>query len=314
MRKLTARTRQCFVCAMVLLFMCVGAYAGRANANASVIPFQVREISGKRPVVHVQLNGHGFDMVVHANAAFFMQINHAEAKTVRVEGAQHAGSFGIEAPGKVSTLGLDRARLGLLKIGDKQYRDVPVSVFETPGKQPGMLGLDWIRASRAVVDFGKSQLVLDPSTTQIVALRQHLLSNGYVAIPIREEPGTGKYEVDVSIGDATRRMMISTVAALNIDEDFARAGGVKSGKVIGRNAGPKGATENAYSTAQPVTLRIGQWTSDPINNAVVEDVYTYASKERPLENPEGGLLGADFMIAYRAVIDFGGSVLYLKKR
>jgi hypothetical protein len=285
----------------------------KAGASSATVPLTIKTVSGHRPFIEIRLNGHSYSMMVHSNARFYMEISHAMAEQVGVKNVRHAGAFGIEAAGKVSPLGRDEATVDRLNIGSGELRDVPVSVFETPTPTIGMLGLDWIRANRIVVDYAQREVRVNPTPEQTSRMRTALLSRGYVAVPMHISSEGGYYMVDVHLGSATRSMVVSTVAELFIDTDFAKVAGVEQGKVSGQYGGPKGATGNSYHTAKPVRISIGDWQSAPIKNAAIEDIYAYENEQRPADDASGGMLGADVLLAAGSVVDFGNRTLYLKK-
>ena len=45
--------------------------------------------------------------------------------------------------------------------------------------------------------------------------------------------------------------------------------------------------------------------------AFIKDTYAYSKRTRPAD-ANGGMIGADFLIAHGAVIDFGSKTLYLR--
>ncbi|MGN5373690.1 hypothetical protein [Sphingomonas hankookensis] len=287
--------------------------ASSRTVSPVVLPFAIEEIYGKRPVVAVRLNDHPFKMVIHSNAGFSAQLPHDVARRAAVSIVRHSGDFGIEGPGKVSVLGRDEGVLPRLQVGSRTYSDVAVSVFETPGEQStGMLGLDWIAARRLVIDYPRHRIVLDSSAKDGIRLRRTLVGQGYRAIPMRRN-ADGRYTVAVTLEATTRPMTVSTVAGLTIDQTFARAAGVELGVVINDDYGPRGAKVSTYATRRPITLTIGPWRSTPIADAGVLDNAAYMSKPRSPEDGNGGMLGADFLIANRAVVDFGSGVLYLRR-
>lgn len=279
------------------------------------IPFKVEEIFGQRPVVDISLNGRAYRAMIHANAGFYLQINHAQAEAVGVEDMEHQGSYGIEAAGKVSALGRDTGVVGRLAVGSVVDRDVQVSVFETPGPEHDrvcMLGLGWISAHALVMDFARNQVTAPTDPDAAKALRERLLGEGYVALPMtRGEGKDGRYLVTGTIGKASAPMVVSTVSTLTLDTEFARRAGVTQGKLIGEFGGPSGATGSVYESRDPVVLRIGDWHARPLK-ASIEDTYAYSKETRPAD-PIGGNIGADFLIAHGAVIDFGSKTLYVRR-
>ncbi|QDH25059.1 hypothetical protein D5366_07370 [Neokomagataea tanensis] len=289
--------------------------ASKAWASAGEARFKIEEVAGHRPIAVAVMNGVPLKMMVHSNAALFLQVGHGLASRIGVENMHHHGQYGIAAVGRLSNLGRDEGTIKSLKVGSSNMENVPASVFETPTAATyGMLGLGWINRSRLVIDYRNNKLFIEPTPQTITTLKQELVKEGYAAIPMQETLGK-PFTVDVTIGEATRAMVVSTVAELIIDSAFAEAAHVGAGDKVGTFGGPKGATGGVYSTAAPVELRIGSWRSGPTANGTLEDTYTYSGETRPVDPRQalGGALGGDFMIKHRAVIDFGNDLLYLKK-
>lgn len=302
----------CTLCCTVIAFFAGHTIAQQPSANKP-IPFKIEEIFGKRPVVDISLNGHACRAMIHANAGFYLQINHAQADLVGIKGRKHQDSYGIEKAGKVSALGRDSGTVDRLAIGQLLDRDVPVSIFETPGPkddQVCMLGLGWISVHALVLDFVRNQAtVADPAATK--ALRTRLLSEGYSALPMTRQDGKeGRYLVNVTVGKTSAPMVVSTVSTLTLDTEFARRADIAQGKSLGEYGGPSGATGAIYESRDPVVLEIGTWKSRPLK-ASIEDTYAYSKQARPAD-PLGGMIGADFLIANGAIIDFGSKTLYIR--
>ncbi|PPU93863.1 hypothetical protein [Xanthomonas albilineans] len=289
--------------------------ADPAADKSATVPFVYRKLGGAtRPVINVQLNGHPYQMMVHSNASFYMQLVHRVAKEVGVGDLQHRGTYGIQEPGKLSPLGLDGGRLNLLTMGKANAVNVPVSVFETPEPKNGvgMLGIKWIAANRVVLDYPGKRVLVSPEAMQTSTLRASLLTKGYVAVPMQFDKEQERYTVRAALGSVERSMTVSTVGEVDIDPEFASQAGVEKSEESKLMSGPKGAQNYAYLTKHPVVVRIGDWSSKPTQDAWIEDQYAYMSQPRPTGEALGGMLGADFLVNAGAVIDFGNKTLYLR--
>ncbi|GEM_PF-1053547 len=287
----------------------------RSTTQEVAIPFTLQEIFGLRPVIAAQVNGRPFQLVVHANAGSYLQMNHADAAATGVRDMQHTGSYGIAAPGEVSNLGRDDGIIDSLAIGNWHARDVPVAVFEVPaGGSQGMLGLPWLHAAGVVMDFANHTITLSPAEAPRNAtdLAAKMEQRGYSAHAMQRDPDDGRYLVMVTINGISAPMVVSSVAGTDLDSGFAQRAGLANGDISGRYGGPSGTILNGYHSATPVELTIGNWSADPQIMTIV-DTYGYSAKQRPdkPEDERGGSLGADFLIRYRAVIDFGTRTLYL---
>jgi hypothetical protein len=290
--------------------------ADEPSAETATVAFTMEEISGLRPVVGVRLNGHPFRMMVHSNASFFAQFGHKTAALVKVREMKRFGEYGIVATGRLSKLGRDEAVIDLLEVGAHADRNAPVSIFETPASDTiGMLGLKWITANRAIIDFPDKRLTLKPAPDAAAKMKSRLRESGFIDLPMQIDPSRGDFQVSVTLGKATRKMTVSTVAGISIDTAFARDAGVALGEEAGTFGGPTGSQGTRYRTRDPITIKIGNWTSQPSDKATVLDEYVYSSRPRPTDSTQaiGGALGADFLIAHDAVVDFGNKLLFVKK-
>lgn len=251
---------------------------------------------------------HKFD--VHSNAGFYLQLSHRKAIDAGIDQLQHAGAYGIVSAGNLSSLGRDEGILSRLSIGQETWHDVPASIFEILGDDTrGMLGLKWIESNGIVMDFPK-QVLWVKGHVELSDLRQSLMDSGYEEIPMRRDQETGRYFVNVTVNNETRAMVVSTVADLVIDAEFARTAQIKCGEKSGQCCGPTGAIIDTHDSEEAVQLALGTYTSACMV-CRVEDIYEYMASERPLTDPVGGMLGADFLIKHGAVVDFGSRCLYL---
>ncbi len=287
----------------------LGLLSGAAFAGDVVVPFTVQQISGTRPIVTVSVNGHDYPAIVHSNAGLFLQINHAQAAAVGVRNLTHKDSYGIEAPGTVSALGRETGTVERLAVGGVADGNAPVEVFEKPADVT-MLGLGWIKAHGIILDFAHSKIVIPDGVETPRRLAAQLIANGYSAHVMRRDSADGRYLVAVTVNGMPADMVVSTVVDGTIDTAFAARAGLHQGRVVGQYGGPSGATGEEYETAEPVTVVIDAWRSKP-QKLTLEDTYAYMKQARPAD-ARGGMLGANFLIAHHAVIDFGTMTLYLR--
>lgn len=274
------------------------------------IPFSIEISSGNRPVMSGRANEMSHKFQVHSNAGCYLQLSHRKAANAGIDQLQHIGAYGIVSAGKLSSLGRDEGVLRRLSIGQETWHNVPASIFEIFGDDAiGMLGLKWIESNGVVMDFTE-QLLWVKGQVEVLNLRQSLMNSGYEEISMCRDQETGRYLVNVTINNETRAMVVSTVADLVVDAEFARAARIKCGGQSGQSCGPTGAVIDTHDSEDAVQLAIGAWTSAPMV-CRVEDIYEYMANDRPSTDPVGGMLGADFLIMHRAVVDFGSRCLYL---
>lgn len=296
--------------------LCMAAMlAGPALAEGPAsLPFAIEQHFGSRPVIDARLNGRPYRMIVHANAGSHVQINHAEARRLAVAGLTHSGDYGLEAPGQVSALGRDDGVLQSLEVAGRTHADVPVAVFERPaGPGEGMLGLPWLTENAVIIDYAAHRLILPENVAEAERHGQALAAEGYRAHALTRDPVDGRYLITARIEGQAMALVVSTVAGNDLDVAAAERAGLALGPVSGRWGGPGGAVGETRQTARPITFEVDDWRSPPTRFAVY-DLYAYAEKPRPYRASDGraGVLGADFLIANQAVIDFGLGRLYLK--
>ena len=260
------------------------------------------------------LNGIPLALSIHSNFGGYLQINHKDAGRVGITEKRHAGQFGITASGVLSSLGRDEGRLKNLRLGSALLTDVPASIFEVPaGGTRGMLGVKWLADNRVVLDFRTSRVRLGPTDPQRSALVKQLDEEHYQAIPLTRSFEDGRYLVPVTIGATTRRTVLSTVADTQVDTRFAKDAGVAlKATASAQYGGPTGSVGEEVETKEPIKMRIGTWTAQPMSVTVL-DTYAYMNGTVP-QNPSeqrGGQIGFDLLSKSDAVIDFGEKILYL---
>lgn len=302
------------------LFWVAAAAIGSTDVPAgapSTVPFTI-ESSGDNPrvIVTAHINGHPMRMMVHSNAVFFAQLRHAQAAAfgVRLTPGTHR-SYGIDRGGHVSDLGRDDGVAATLAVGVSANHDAPVTVFEVPQDDYGMLGTDWITANRVVVDYGRRRLTVAPDAAGAGTRADALRRAGYVALPMTYDAELRRYLVQATINGVTRRMTIATASNFAIDTAFAAAASLEHGEDRGAGSRPTGTHVPEYTLKTPVRVTIGGWTSPPITNGRILDEYGYSDVPRPADPAaaEGGDLGGAFLLQTRAVVDFGARTLFVKR-
>ncbi len=285
------------------------------SAETSWTPLKLRQVSGTRPFVNVKLNGAPLLFMVHANAGFYAMTNHANARKAGIASVQSTGHYGITSVGNVSNLGSGTATLHTLQVGSDVVHDVPLRVFEIPQKpiMNGMLGIGWLRARRAIVDFSRLRIGVPATAADSAAERQRLVEEGYVAHPLSWDADQKRYTIKVNLNGTTSTFVVSTVSHLVIDDHIAAEARISRGKVLDTYGGPTGTTGKTYRNGSPVELVIGGQKAN-VPPAVIYDTYDYDAEPRPaIEKQIGGYLGCEFMLPNKAVVDFGEGVLYLKR-
>lgn len=276
------------------------------------VPLEFRQVSGTRPFVRVLMNGKPFLMMVHANAKLYAMTTHANAASIGLVDLGKTSNYGISADGHVSTLGRTSAQLGSLVVGNSVVKGVKLAVFEIPQTPPtdGMLGMDWLRAQRVIVDFDAARLGVPVSPAESDREDQKLVARGYVAHPMTWDAAKKTFYVAGSVNGTPARIAVSTVGQDVVDSRFAARAGVALGPVVERNGGPKGALVDTRLVKRQLTIVIDRQQAAPAQPWSY-DLDAYSSVASAPDGRDDVFLGADFMLANQAVIDFGTATLFL---
>ena len=288
---------------------------GPAEVHPSVVPFTIETSGGHpRPVVVAHFNGHSMRMMIHSNASSFSQLRHSQAAAFGVLLTGDHENYGIDRPGHVSDQGLDHGAVASLKVGKSEDTDAPISVFEVPQNDLGMLGIGWINQNRVILDYRRKQALIAPTIEQAQKIGSELRKAGYVALPMTYDEKQLRYVVSATINGVTRSMTIATASSFEIDIAFAEAAGVKHGADQGHGSGPTGTHIAEYRLGTLVRVHINGWTSPEILVGDVSDTYGYDAQRRPASPAEanGGSLGGDFLQKTDAVVDFGTRTLFVR--
>lgn len=288
-----------------------------SEAKTHYAPFTYRQTSGTRPYVPVELNGTRLLFMVHANASFSAMTTHANAKKAGIGNLVPLGAYGITEPGKVSELGSAKAVAKRFVVGGRSDKDLRILVFEIPQTPPvdGMIGIEWLKASKVLVDYRHDRLVLPESDQDVAAEHRRLRQQGYTAHPMTWDAKEDRYYVFPTVNGVKSRFAVSTVASISMDTAFASRAAVGLGPVVDHYGGPTGATGDERETAEPFAIVVD---GQPLQSIKAQsyDLYAYDGTERPSEASEvvDGYLGCDFMRANDAVIDFGSGLLFTRPK
>lgn len=283
-----------------------------AVAAVSWTPAKFRTISGIRPFVEARLNGKPFLMMVHANASFYAMTTHANAASIGLADLKQSGRYGISADGHVSELGIAKTTLSSLQIGDDEAKDVSLQVFEIPDPtMQGMLGVQWLRARRVLVDYDKGRIGTSVSAQDTEAEDQRLLSEGYIAHRMTWDEDGNAYRVSGSVDGTPVEITVATVGESLLDTDFARSAHVELGPVVDQFGGPSGSVGDIFITRHEVSFVVDGQVTAPVQ-ARAWNVGAYDAHIRKQEDK--ARIGSDFMLANQAMIDFGSATLFLRPR
>lgn len=299
----------------LVLFVSIAPAQTERHPNAiGWVPITFRQVSGTRPFIPVLMNGKPFLLMVHSNAGFYVQTTHENAASIGLTNLGKEANYGIVKDGQVSSLGRTTATLASIRVGTKEAKDVRLSVFEIPQtvENNGMLGVGWLRDQKVIVDFDKYRVGLPDSVEASEAQDKELLARGYVGHKMTLDPKRHTWFVMGKVDGHAIRLCVSTVAETVIDSEWAKVNNVELGPVIDQQGGPAGALVNEYLAKRVLPYMIdGQ--NVPPQQPHSWDLAGYASTKRTDEPHDEGYIGADFMLANQAVIDFGTEMLFLAK-
>ncbi len=222
-------------------------------------------------------------------------------------------SYSISSPGYVSDLGIAHTKLASLRISQREVKDVPLQAHEIPQTPPtdGMLGIQWLRGQRILVDYDASRVGMPATPADGEAEDQRLVAQGWTAHNMIWDPKTSLYYPQGKIDGHDAHLVISTVANIVVDSLWAKDNGEPLGARTDEGAGPQGALVSQYAFKHIVSLSIDGPEMAPVWPESW-DLCAYSSVPRLAGQHEDSYLGADFMLMNSAVIDFGTGVLFVK--
>ncbi|QNN54615.1 hypothetical protein [Nocardioides mesophilus] len=257
-----------------------------------------RQVSGLRPFVAAEVDGHAVSLMVHSNAGFRAMVTHdVAARTGLWLAPVERADYGIEEVGKLGSRGRTTATASL-RVGNDVADGVEIAVFDVPQDEPvdGMLGVGWLRERGAVVDLGRGRLHFDGPPAAGTSL-------------VWDEDWQAYVVVSTAAGQPVR-FVVSTVAGVVVDTVAADRLGLGLGPVVDSDGGPTGSVVDV----RPVE---GSWTVDldgrprPVPGAVSWDLYAYANRPRP-SGAIDGFLGCELLVQEGAVVDFSSGTLRLR--
>jgi predicted aspartyl protease len=135
--------------------------------------------------------------------------------------------------------------------------------------------------------------------------------HGWVEVPL-VSAGTGLLTVEAEVqGQKVLLLLDSGAATLALDRQVAERLGLRLEQGQAKAVGLGAVGVAAPSTRLP-SLKVGPFASDPVVAVVLDLAPVNKSRERTGGRPVDGVLGADFLDAHGAVIDYPHRRLYLK--
>lgn len=272
------------------------------------IPLATVVFSGNRYVAEADLGlGKPVPLMIHGNARMFLMVTHEIGEQLTGGPVAKVEGYGYSAKGK----GL--IRVPLLRLGHRRIsnlRDVPVFDYVADGGSPvqGMVGVPFLNAERAAVDFSRNALVLGVAAS--VGPNEGLLGLGYHAVPMTAD-ANGRVIIHAFFPALDRTIPItpSTVSSALTLHRSAFAGRLPMEKdSTGSDQSPSG-THPALYHSDRVEFEIAGVTLD--SPASLEDFAEYANIPEA-ELGSLGLLGYDWMKEHEAIIDYANHFLYFR--
>lgn len=132
--------------------------------------------------------------------------------------------------------------------------------------------------------------------------------------PLTYDAVNQSYEVEGQINGHNAKLFVSTVMENVVDTAFATIAGVPFGPEIDTYYGPTGSLGSVYIAKRNIDIVVDGQRAVP-DRPRIFDTYAYDGEPRPATVPDARhtvRLGADFLLAKQAVIDFGTEMLFLR--
>ena len=271
------------------------------------VPLTVIVFSGHRYIVRADVDlATGVPLMIHGNSRMYLSLTHRAGERLNGGPVPKVEDYGYSSRGK----GVVSVRR--IRVGGEDYPgapDVPVFDFAEENETPvqGMLGVPFLLASRAAVDFPRDRLLLDVARNP--EPDQALLASGYRCVPISIGAGR-RATVEVHFPAIGRALPItpSTVSTALTLHLSRFAGKVPMVKAKSQDRSPSGTTPDEFHSNRVEFEIAGVRMWSP---ASFEDLAEYGKvSERNLET--SGMLGFDWMKQHRAVLDYANRRLYFK--
>ena len=271
------------------------------------VPLRTVEFSGHRYVVPVDFDSIGdVPLMVHGNSRLYASLTHRVGERLIGGPVPKVEDYGYSTKGK-GVIRVSRIRIaGRTFAGDSA---VPVFDFSEDGDTPvqGMVGVPFLLAAKAAVDFAGDRLLLGVAVSR--EPNRSLLASGYRWTPVAVHPG-GRVTVDATFPGLRRvvRITPSTVSSGLTLHLPLFADAIPMRKSPSPDRSPSGTTPDEF-TADSVAFEIaGVSMRSP---ASFEDFAEYSNvSEDELET--FGMLGFDWMKEHQAVLDYANRRLYFR--
>jgi hypothetical protein len=271
------------------------------------VSLRIVEFSGNRYVLSADVDSvKNVPLMVHGNSRMYLSLTHEVGEALNGSPVGKVEDYGYSARGK------GVIRVHGIRIGGEAFRgasEVPVFDFveESDPLVQGMVGVPFLIAANAAVDFTRDRLLL--GVARQTRPDQTLLAGGYRSVPMTIGAG-GRATVEARFPAIQRILPItpSTVSTSLTLHLPLFEGAVPMTREAAPDRSPSGTTTDAHRTDR-IELEIAgvrMWTP-----ASFEDFAEYGNvPERELESL--GMLGFDWMKEHRAVLDYANRRLYFR--
>jgi len=301
---------------VLVLLASLGACAPGASRNSvgkflqgeETIPLTTIVFSGNRYVADADLGlGKPVPLMIHGNARMFLMVTHEIGEQLTGGPVPKVEDYGYSPKGK----GLIRVpflRLGKRRISD--LHDVPVFDYVAEGGSPvqGMVGVPFLTAERAAIDFSRDVLILGVSVS--ATPNKALQGLGYRHVPMATD-ANGKVIIQAFFPVLGRALPItpSTVSsALTLHRPPFADRMPMARDTRGSDQSPNG-THPALFHSDRVEFDIAGVRLH--SAATLEDFAEYADIPEP-ELKSLGFLGYDWMKEHEAILDYANHFLYFR--
>jgi hypothetical protein len=267
----------------------------------------VVEFSGNRYVLPVDIDSvRAVPLMVHGNSRMYLSLTHKVGERLTGRPVPKTEEYGYSSRGK-GVVRVERIRISGEILPGKP--DVPVFDFSEDGDTPvqGMLGVPFLLAAKAAVDFPGDRLLL--GVAEQSKPDRSLLASGYHSVPISIRPG-GRVTLEARFPGIERVLSItpSTVSTPLTLHLPLFEGKVEMKSTASPDRSPSGTTTDQF-TSDGVAFEIDGVRMQ--SAASFQDLAEYGNvPEQALES--FGMLGFDWMKEHQAVLDYANRRLYFK--
>lgn len=286
----------------------VGACADGTIVGEQIVPLITVVFSGHRYVANADFGlGSTVPLMIHGNARMFLALTHQVGEKLNGGPVKKVEDYGYSSKGKgilnVSVMHLGSKRLSKLS-------NVPVFDFTEEGNTLvlGMVGVPFLAAERAAVDFSRDVMILGVATSK--RANKRLLDDGYrftrIRINAQSRVTMGAYFPCLGRVIPITPSTVST--ALTLHQPLF-AGKVPMKKTAFPDRSPSRTSPDVF-ISDGVEFEVeGVRFQSPVS---FEDFAEYADSPGA-ELDSFGMLGFDWMKEHKAKLDYANCFLYFKQ-